>query len=210
MYRYFILRYSRKPWITRSTFLSKKFFFSNATCTKKCETPLSQRSVKVYLLAGLGSSALALWSWNFCASQQRHARQLSPAYFISTTLDSSEWASWNTKFLSTIIPSEVLANSNAPRPIWSVYVKDSDIQVERPYTPLEGISPEGKISLWVKQYPHGEVGRWLNSRLPGTDIEVRGPEQTWLWKEGTWDLVIMAKKLSVISFYSRLNLHYCR
>jgi len=44
-------------------------------------------------------------------------------------------------------------------PIWSVYIKDDDIQVERPYTPLESIDEEGNIVFWIKKYPKGEVGR---------------------------------------------------
>jgi cytochrome-b5 reductase len=76
-------------------------------------------------------------------------------------------------------------------PIWSIYIKDDDIQVERPYTPLEGVSEDGRMLFWIKKYEKGEVGRWLHSKNVGDTIEIRGPLKTWLWQEGAWDEVVM-------------------
>ncbi|CAG8705785.1 6077_t:CDS:2, partial [Acaulospora colombiana] len=49
--------------------------------------------------------------------------------------------------------------------IHHVYIKDDDMQIERPYTPLNGIGVDGKMDFWIKKYPGGEVSNWL-SRLP--------------------------------------------
>ncbi|KAF7313588.1 NADH-cytochrome B5 reductase [Mycena chlorophos] len=77
-------------------------------------------------------------------------------------------------------------------PIWSVYIKDDDIQVERAYTPLRGIDDEGRMEFWVKRYPRGEVGRWLHSKHVGDTVEFRGPLTTWAWKDGAnWDEIVM-------------------
>ena len=80
-------------------------------------------------------------------------------------------------------------------PIWSIYVKDDDIQVERPFTPLEGIDSEGRIKLWIKKYEKGEVARWLHSKQVGDKIEIRGPIKTWSWKENEWDEIVMVRTL---------------
>jgi cytochrome-b5 reductase len=82
-------------------------------------------------------------------------------------------------------------NSPTLKPIWSVFIKDDDIQVERPYTPLFPPDDDGRLTLWIKQYPHGEVGQWLHSKGVGDIIELRGPLETWQWKEDVWDEIIM-------------------
>ncbi|KAG9317250.1 hypothetical protein JVU11DRAFT_1443 [Chiua virens] len=120
---------------------------------------------------------------------------LSPSHFTSTTLIKSEDASSNTKLLTLAIPPELsLQESGGFAPICSVFVKDSDIQVERPYTPLEGIDENNHIRLWVKKYERGEVSRWLHSKKVGDPIEIRGPVKTWSssWQSGPWDEVILA------------------
>jgi len=105
----------------------------------------------------------------------------------------SEETSKDTRLLTLSIPRHLIPRSSSTRPIWSIYIKDDDIQVERPYTPLEGIDEDGNIKLWVKKYPKGEVGRWLHSKKPGEHIEIRGPLQTWLHERhpDEWDDIIM-------------------
>ncbi|KIP07019.1 hypothetical protein PHLGIDRAFT_118452 [Phlebiopsis gigantea 11061_1 CR5-6] len=76
-------------------------------------------------------------------------------------------------------------------PIWSIFIKDDDIQVERPYTPLEGIDAHGRMKFWIKRYPKGEVGRWLHSKCEGDRIEVRGPLKSWPWQGHKWDEIVM-------------------
>jgi len=78
-------------------------------------------------------------------------------------------------------------------PIWSIFVKDDDIQVERPYTPLEGIDANGTIKLWVKKYQHGEVGRWLHRKELGDKVDVRGPVQTMPTSGVNWDEVVLVR-----------------
>lgn len=79
-------------------------------------------------------------------------------------------------------------------PVWSIFIKDDDIQVERPYTPLEGIDEAGRMKFWIKRYPKGEVGRWLHSKNVGDTVEIRGPLRTWTWLENTWDEVVMVSQ----------------
>lgn len=76
-------------------------------------------------------------------------------------------------------------------PIFSFYVKDSDIQVQRPYTPLNGIDDDGHIAFWVKRYFDGEVSRWLHGKKAGDELELRGPVRTFDFKDGDYDEIIM-------------------
>ncbi|TFK43212.1 hypothetical protein BDQ12DRAFT_718449 [Crucibulum laeve] len=120
---------------------------------------------------------------------------LSPSHFTPVKVISNEHSGPDTKLLKIAVPSQLLP---APEdrtafftPIWSVFIKDDDIQVERPYTPLEGVNENGHMLFWIKKYPKGEVGRWLHSKVPGDEIELRGPLMTWPWMEDKYDEVVM-------------------
>ncbi|KAL5527403.1 hypothetical protein ACEPAG_6194 [Sanghuangporus baumii] len=163
---------------------------------------------KWYALGAVTTSALGFWAWKANNSRQQTLGPLGPDYFIPAVLASSEKTSENARLLRLAVrPDSNSGASNAPfQPIWSIYVKDSDIQVERPYTPLEGISSDGEMTFWIKKYEHGEVGRWLHRRTPGEKIEIRGPEQTWAWQDDTWDNVVMvAGGTGIAPFYQLLH-----
>lgn len=121
---------------------------------------------------------------------------LWPTRFSPLTVTDSDECGPNSRLISIQILPDDLPPSSDIRPtipIWSVYVKDDDIQVERPYTPLEGIDVLGRMSFWIKKYPQGEVGKWLHSKRVGDEIEVRGPLVTWFWQEGKWDEIVMVR-----------------
>ncbi|CAG7848307.1 SubName: Full=Uncharacterized protein {ECO:0000313/EMBL:CCA77451.1} [Serendipita indica DSM 11827] len=77
-----------------------------------------------------------------------------------------------------------------PNGIYHVYVKDEDMQVERPYTPINGIGVDGRMIFWIKRYPRGEVSNWI-ARQAGKSIEIRGPIQQWDWRKEECDEIIM-------------------
>jgi cytochrome-b5 reductase len=131
-------------------------------------------------------------AWVLLPSQSR-SRQLSASHFIPAVLTSADPSGPDTKLLTLTVPPKYLPDARpfAFKSIWSVFIKDDDIQVERPYTPLEGIDDEGRMMFWIKKYDRGEVGRWLHSKKVGDTIELRGPSQTWQWKDDVWDEVIM-------------------
>ena len=143
-----------------------------------------------------GSIVLSIgsyWFWWGKGEDDRSTLPLSKTRFSPTTLVSSEDTSKTTNMIQLQAPPAVSASLRDLPSIWSVYVKDSDIQVERPYTPLEGISEDGLLSFWIRKYPHGEVGRWMHSKLVGDRIEIRGPERTWTWREGEYDDIVMVR-----------------
>ncbi|EDO16785.1 hypothetical protein Kpol_526p38 [Vanderwaltozyma polyspora DSM 70294] len=74
--------------------------------------------------------------------------------------------------------------------LWSVEVKQPEIMVARNYTPLplkydaqsddivplkDGDNAGGKLFFYLKQYPDGEVSRWLFKMKEGDQVELRGP-----------------------------------
>jgi cytochrome-b5 reductase len=140
-------------------------------------------------------------------SSSRHALTsstlpLSPYHFTPVTVESSEAnpLDSSTKVITIRIPPSHLPESSFLQPVHSVYIKNDDMQVERPYTPLFGIEQDGeaagRATFWIKRYPQGEVGRWLHSKRVGDILEMRGPVSTWDYvKEmengNKWDEIIM-------------------
>jgi cytochrome-b5 reductase len=96
------------------------------------------------------------------------------------------------------IPQQLLPKdgSHLARAIHHIYVRDDDMQVERPYTPLSGIQADGKMVFWVKKYPGGEVSNWISRRKRNENVGIRGPVLQWDWRSGPWDEIIMVRVLS--------------
>ncbi|KAG8863811.1 hypothetical protein FRB96_007648 [Tulasnella sp. 330] len=125
------------------------------------------------------------------AASTSSALPLSSTHFtpVEVTQSSHADADGAHKLISLKVPPHLSVPT--PPPVFSIYLKDSDIQVERPYTPLKGLEDDGTMLFWVKRYDHGEVGRWFHRRKVGETVEIRGPVRTFDWKEDTWDEVVM-------------------
>ena len=154
------------------------------------------------LVLGAGTGA-ALYL--FLSESSRGASNLSHAplsyqHFTPTRVISNEESGPHTKLLKIAMAPDLLPLRDSFDPIWSVYIKDDDIQVERPYTPLQGIDENGHMLFWIKKYPKGEVGRWLHSKNIADKIELRGPIKTWVWGRGSWDEVVMVCTLLRLQF----------
>ena len=95
------------------------------------------------------------------------------------------------------IPHQFLPkdDSHLANAIHHIYIRDDDMQVERPYTPLYGIGADGKVVLWIKKYPGGEVSNWISRRKRNENVGVRGPILQWDWRSGSWDEIIMVRAL---------------
>lgn len=124
---------------------------------------------------------------------------LSPSQFVVTKLTSTEASGPDTKLVKIAAPPHLLPLTESnDASIWSVFIKDDDIQVERAYTPLHGVDSKGDMLFWIKKYPKGEVGRWIHSKNAGDKIEIRGPIKTWPWKDGLWDEVVMVSNITMV------------
>ncbi|KAK6344232.1 mitochondrial Homoaconitase [Orbilia brochopaga] len=74
--------------------------------------------------------------------------------------------------------------------LWSVQVKQPQLQIQRQYTPLPATdytthSDDDTITLFVRAVSAGEVSPYLLSRAPGDTIELRGPVITYPWSTDT-------------------------
>ncbi|KAF8592367.1 hypothetical protein K439DRAFT_1323633 [Ramaria rubella] len=178
----------------KGAFQSKGFLFA---------TGLGAASASLYYVLVNGPSRSAATS---------STAPLSPTHFTPVTLTASVPCTPYTKVLTLTLPSHLIPDANIRAwSIFSIYVKDSDIQVERPYTPLEGIDANGQMHFWVKRYQGGEVGRWLHERKIGDEIEVRGPIPTWKWPDEEWDEIVMISGgTGITPFYQLIHSIFSR
>lgn len=65
---------------------------------------------------------------------------------------------------SQVEENESQSDDTGKLDIWHVYVKSPDLQIERPYTPINDVEKDGFIRLLVKRVKGGEVGRYASSR----------------------------------------------
>jgi NAD(P)H-flavin reductase len=156
------------------------------------------------LLAALGGILWTVYAYKHFMSDKKSGDQnvLSPEHFVTYKLTFKEDVSSDIALLE-LSPKydthrELIRKSGGlwnGRKIWSVEIKQPEIQVVRRYTPLpmyymqskegqetKGLlrllgkdQDEGRMVLMVKRYSDGEVSRYLH-RLPvGSDVEIRGP-----------------------------------
>lgn len=151
-------------------------------------------------VAGL-TAAYLFWPTTYRGAPTVASRPLSSRHFTPLTVTVSEDVGPHLKLITLHVPPESRPDpTEDPRamlPIWSLFVKDDDLQVERPYTPLEGIDAEGNVKLWVKRYPRSEVARWLHMKRPGDTVEVRGPLRTLQLHEEEQDEIVMVRSQDI-------------
>lgn len=208
------LRYSRPrfvPCISRARPAVNARSYSTPSVENEPAARQSSRLPAVLTVAGLTGAIAAYFLW---PSPTRSAptssnQPISASHFTPITLTASESAGPNAKILVLNIPPASLPKSTDStlfNPIWSVFIKDDDIQVERPYTPLEGIDENGNMRFWVKKYPKGEVGRWLHSKRVGDTVEIRGPLTTFHYPHNSMDDVVMVRFTFAFFFsYNRIS-----
>jgi cytochrome-b5 reductase len=205
--------------LSRATLLRRHASQTSSPPPPEEPSPAQPRGSRRTLLVALGASGLGLAAYLLQPTEPRGAptdtrAPLSTAHFTPTTLVASVPTGPDTKLLTLQLPAYAIppapassdddasrvASGNASvspplKPVWSIYIKDADIMVERAYTPLEGLDAAGRLTLWVKRYPRGEVGRWLHTQNVGDTIEIRGPFPTWPFQED-WDEIVMVRARS--------------
>jgi hypothetical protein len=155
--------------------------------------PRQQRHNRLYLLAGVGVG-VGLGVTTLIGIQRRDPTLAPNRWSQATVVSSVASNSDPSSHLVELQLSSDARPASLPGPVWSLYVKDDDIQIERPFTPLDGIQKNGRVTLWVKRYPESEVSNWLCAKSPGSVVELRGPVQTIAWDDerDKWDEVVMA------------------
>ncbi|OCH92887.1 ferredoxin reductase-like C-terminal NADP-linked domain-containing protein [Obba rivulosa] len=193
--------------------LPQNLLYSRRYASTSSPPERSARS-KIFISLGLlttGSlvGTYFLWPDNSRSAPTYENSLLSSRHFTPVTVTASEpCPDPNTRLITLTVPPQSIPPQDdaLASPIWSIFIKDDDIQVERPYTPLEGIDEHGRMKFWIKQYPKGEVGRWLLSKNVGDRIEIRGSIKTWPWKDETWDEIVMISGgTGITPFYQLLH-----
>ncbi|ANB12821.1 Cyc2p [Sugiyamaella lignohabitans] len=156
------------------------------------------------LLAGLAGVLWAIYAYRHFMSEKKSGDQnvLSPDHFVTYKLTYKEDISPDVALLE-LSPKydthrELIKKKGGlwnGKKIWSVEVKQPEIQVVRKYTPLpmyymqykegdetKGLlrllgkdDDEGRFVMLVKKYSDGEVSRYLHKLPLGSDVEIRGP-----------------------------------
>ena len=184
-----------RSWSTFRPSLRRARFLSTHPGSHTSPSRLRLTSVVFFASTGiLVSSYLPVWPSKYWGSPTFTHQPMSPNYFVPATVSDISQTGPDLAMLTLTLPRHAYSpdrNPSAFDPIWSIFVKDDDIQIERPYTPLYACDENGTIKLWIKRYPRGEVGRWLHSRRTGDTIEIRGPINTFPFQHGKWDEIVM-------------------
>ncbi|PHH52347.1 NADH-cytochrome b5 reductase 2 [Ceratocystis fimbriata CBS 114723] len=163
--------------------------------------PKLDKTTKYFLLGGI--LFILMGTLPVMKNNKRYQKALNPDKFLSYTIDSKERVS-SDAFLMTLRPEEhdptvpipYLSDPVNPAnpasstgawkyPLWSVEVKQPEIQIVREYTPLPPASAAeakaGILHFLVRVLPDGEVSRFLDRKLPAEQVELRGPYPTLLF-----------------------------
>lgn len=109
---------------------------------------------------------------------------ISPTAFILTLQLASANGPGSEPPESARILTRKRINSAWRHGLWSVEVKQPQLQIARDYTPLPEISnpvsekDDTQIRLFVRTVPGGEVSRFLSRQTVGSQIELRGPRRS--------------------------------
>ncbi|CUA70086.1 hypothetical protein RSOLAG22IIIB_00432 [Rhizoctonia solani] len=184
-------RFAYKPCLLSRATSTRSLNRPNSTlATVPTKPPLASRPstwISAFAVAGVGLGLYAFASDKTSSS----STPLTDLKFTPLKIVSTKPASENSKIITLAVPPHLMPDQSALAPVFSIYIKDSDIQVQRPYTPLKGIDEHGNMDFWIKRYADGEVSRWLHSKDEGDELEVRGPIRTFDFKDGDYDEIIM-------------------
>ncbi|EPX70540.1 NADH-cytochrome reductase [Schizosaccharomyces octosporus yFS286] len=76
----------------------------------------------------------------------------------------------------TLTPQGSLENMKNMDPISKVTIRNPDMQVQRPYTPL--YINEDNFKFYIRNYEDGPVSSHIHSKKEGDTVELRGPFKT--------------------------------
>lgn len=130
------------------------------------------------LVLGAGS---VIWALIFSSSTARNSSS-NPSLFAPFTIISKEVASC-TSSIFVLEPSSLRSSDQFSdawkKGIWSVQVKQPQLQIGRSYTPLpptQKAELTGKLRFLIRQEPQGEVSTYIHKLPVGANIELRGPQ----------------------------------
>ncbi|WFD41835.1 cytochrome-b5 reductase [Malassezia psittaci] len=152
----------------------------------------NRKRAAVLITIAAGTSYLVIRPFE---SSSQQPRRFSEVNILSSTLvPLKAEASFNPhetlvhRILRTSMPPESddidEQDAHQTLSIYSYYVKEPSLQIERPYTPLDSpkIVDTTHLSFLVKRYKDGEMSRYLHRLGAGASLPIRGPVPTWSLK----------------------------
>ncbi|WRT66240.1 uncharacterized protein IL334_003193 [Kwoniella shivajii] len=88
--------------------------------------------------------------------------------------------------------------------IQHMMIKSPDIQIERPYTPINDPTKDDQVRMVVKRVRGGEVGRVVHNLKDGDQVGIRGPIPTCSIFPNRYDKIIMISTGTAISPFLQL------
>ncbi|KAL2129953.1 hypothetical protein VTI74DRAFT_7077 [Chaetomium olivicolor] len=160
---------------------------SNNTTTQQPPKPARLRPRLTLLLLSTAALITALY---LLADPFTPPKPLNPTTFVPYTITAREQVS-STAFIITVAPkNSPLANAEVLKQawehgLWSVEVKQPQLQVARDYTPLPssplledgaGNGGDGEMRFYIRRMDGGEVSSYLSRLGVGDTVELRGPK----------------------------------
>ncbi|MCJ1285175.1 mitochondrial peripheral inner membrane protein [Xylographa opegraphella] len=135
-------------------------------------------------------------------NQNRAASATDPTTFKSFTLESKERVS-STSSIFTLSPTtrDIGAGTYEEawqKGVWSVQIKQPQLQIARAYTPLpppgndEAYRTSGRLSFLIRHDPRGEVSGYLHKLPLGATIDLRGPQVEYAIPEDVTEVLFLA------------------
>ena len=155
---------------------------------------------KILTVCVLGFTVLAYFDRHHGSHNQNAAQESN--IFVSYTLADTAPVS-STTSIFTIVPK---AQSDNPahsegldyHGIWSVEIKQPQLQIAREYTPLphlEGTEqelPPAALRFLIRRELHGEVSGWIHNLPIGAEITVRGPKNRYSLSDNVTEVLFLA------------------
>jgi cytochrome-b5 reductase len=158
-------------------------------------------------LSALGAAAYTVWPY-----LDEKKLPMSAMHFVPLPIKRIEPLNANSALFTFDLPAKMKpfsaeVNANA---IESVYVVQPDIQIQRPYTPLDasafGEAGDSEFQLLVKRYDDGEMSKWLHRRQPGDEVKFRGPVPTWTWRPEMTSITFIAGGTGITPFFQLVQM----
>ncbi|KDE05694.1 hypothetical protein MVLG_03928 [Microbotryum lychnidis-dioicae p1A1 Lamole] len=170
---------------------------STSSNSKQSSLPPTRTSRSILLAYIAVPSLLGAFAYQQFSPTDDSKRPLSPDYFIPLKINKVTRLNHNNTLIELDLPDSLsprqyisaqkYRRDEDPWRIHSIFVKQPELQIQRPYTPLNTCflnrspsesSPSTTIQLLIKRYDDGEVSRYLHRLGPGDQVQIRGPVLT--------------------------------
>ena len=179
------LSHARQPQLGISRLLSqttRQYHLRVSSNTRWRLRSSTSRFAWTFLFAGISLYAF----FEYFAVEDDHGKKFQP-YFISE----KEFYSRSSSIFKLKSQQEVDWSKQWQNGLWSVEIKQPQLQIAREYTPLPaeigqhvngiptlapGHQDQGTLEFWIRREPHGEVSNYLHSLELSDLVQVRGPK----------------------------------